>query len=125
MSTDPKPNRTLAEILISKERPTDEEVSELTERALTSVGLGDMYSRTRPVEPTPWRGPHCRVCGDLLEIGEGWWRCKHPSHPAGARMPERSMGDIYGWTGQPWGKLLDRNGRGLLREWREQVRRHD
>lgn len=61
----------------------------------------------------------CRVCGEPLEVGEGWWRCRHPSHPSGAHMPDQGLGDLFSYAGQPWGLLADRKGWGIVRGWRE------
>lgn len=64
----------------------------------------------------------CCVCGEPLEIGDGWWRCRHIGHPCGATLPKVALGELYARRGEPWAALLAPHRHGIPSGWRELAR---
>lgn len=64
----------------------------------------------------------CRVCGEPLVIGDGWWRCRHIGHPSGATLPETALGELFARDGEAWAGLLAPHRRGIPGGWRQKLR---
>ena len=65
----------------------------------------------------------CPCCSRPLVVGDGWARCTLPCTYARATLPSPTLGELFGLAGQPWMRLRDRTGHGLVHGWRTEVRR--